>query len=149
MNIWQKTACCVWAFLLLFTLVLPVSFAAEVQIPVKAATATSNHGSYPPSNAIDGITTTRWQHLSFDLKPAITFDLGKKTAFNKLVVMPTGASVVNKYTIEAADNAAMTQNRVVLASGTVIEDNNIFTFQTIYTPYTSIDGQSRHVRSQE
>ncbi len=135
MNIWQKTACCVWAFLLLFTLVLPVSFAAEVQIPIKAATATSNHGSYPPSNAIDGITTTRWQHLSFDLKPAITFDLGKKTAFNKLVVMPTGASVVNKYTIEAADNAAMTQNRVVLASGTVIEDNNIFTFKTVSRRY--------------
>lgn len=135
MNIWQKTLCCVWAFLLLFTLVLPIGFAAEVQIPIKTATATTNHGSYPPSNAIDGITTTRWQHLSFDLKPAITFDLGKKTPFNKLVVMPTGASVVNKYTIEAADNAAMTQNRVVLASGTVIEDNNIFTFKTVSRRY--------------
>lgn len=108
-------------------------------IPIASASASTNHGSYPPSNTIDGILTTRWQPLSFDTKPAVTFDLGKRTAFNKIMMVPTAVATVKSFLLEAADDPAMTENRVVLAEGTDIGNPAVFTFETVrrrYIKYT-------------
>lgn len=107
----------------------------DKQIPIVSASATTNHGSYPPSNAIDGILTTRWQPLSFDLQPKVTFDLGTAAAFNKIVMVPTAAASVKEFVLEAADDPNMTQNRVVLAAGSDIRNPAVFTFETVKRRY--------------
>lgn len=117
----------------------PQVIAADVQRTVSTVTASTNHISYPPEYIIDGITTTRWQHLSFDLEPCVLFDFGKRTSFNKIVVLPTAATAVKEFKIEAADNPEMTRNRIILASGTSLKDENVFSFVRVsrrYIKYT-------------
>lgn len=107
----------------------------DKQIPIATVTATTNHASYPPTNIIDGILSTRWQPLSFDLLPRVTFDLGTAAEFNKIILNPTAAASVKEFILEAADDAGMTKNRVVLAEGTDIGDPAIFTFETVKRRY--------------
>ena len=113
--------------------------AEDTQRTISTVTASTNHISYPPEYSIDGITTTRWQHLSFDLKPSVLFDFGKRTSFNKIVVLPSAALAVKEFKIEAADNPEMTKNRITLASGTSLKDENVFSFVRVsrrYIKYT-------------
>ena len=114
-------------------------YAEDVQRSFKTVVASSNHGSYPPQYAIDGITTTRWQHQGSDNVPTMTFDFGRRTSFNKLVLLPTSASTVDEFKIEAADNKEMTKNRVLIARGTDLSDESVFSFKRIsrrYVRYT-------------
>ena len=105
------------------------------ELKFQSAISSTSHGSYPANYTIDGVLTTRWQPLSFDLLPNLTYDFGVETKFNKIVFYPTAVAAVKGYVIEAADNKEMTENRVLLSEGTDITSPAVFTFETVKRRY--------------
>lgn len=70
----------------------------------KNVEAAPNHGSYPPSNAVDGNLTTRLQFLWSVEHPYITVDLGDSMEFNSITLHLMSGSMVKEATVRASDS---------------------------------------------